>query len=52
MIDPLAEVVSLLQPRARYSKVVEGAGAWRVRRAESGQPFYCVVLDGACLLTV
>ena len=52
MIDPLAEVVSLLQPQARYSKLVEGAGAWRVRRSESGQPFYCVVLDGASLLTV
>lgn len=52
MIDPLAEVVSLLQPRARFSKVVGAAGAWRVRRAESGQPFYCVVMDGACRLAV
>ena len=52
MIDPLAEVVSLLQPQARFSKVVEAAGLWRVRRVESGQPFYCVVMDGACQLTV
>ncbi len=52
MIDPLAEVVSLLQPQARFSTVVEGAGAWRVRRSESGQPFYCVILDGGCQLTV
>jgi AraC-like DNA-binding protein len=52
MIDPLAEVVSLLQPQARFSKVVEGAGAWRVRRSESGQPFYCVILDGGCQLAV
>ena len=52
MIDPLAEVVALLQPQARFSKVVEAAGVWRVRRAESGQPFYCVVMDGACQLTV
>lgn len=52
MIDPLAEVVSLLQPQARFSKVVEAAGAWRVHRTESGQPFYCVVMDGACQLTV
>ena len=51
MVDPLAEVVTLLQPQARYSKVVGGAGSWRIRRAESGQPFYCVVLDGACRLT-
>ncbi len=52
MVDPLAEVVTLLQPQARYSKVVGGAGSWRIRRAESGQPFYCVVLDGACHLTL
>ncbi|SDH03712.1 MULTISPECIES: AraC family transcriptional regulator [unclassified Duganella] len=52
MIDPLAEVVTLLQPRARYSKVVSGAGAWRVRRSHAGQPFYCVVLEGVSQLTV
>ena len=51
MIDPLAEVVTLLQPRARFSKVVSGAGPWRVRRSHAGQPFYCVVLEGASLLT-
>ena len=52
MTDPLAEVVTLLQPQARFSKVVHAAGAWRVRRSESGQPFYCVILDGACRLEV
>lgn len=52
MIDPLAEVVGLLQPGARFSKVVAGAGAWRVRRAEAVLPFYAVVLEGGCQLTV
>ncbi len=52
MVDPLSEVVTLLQPRAAFSKVVGGAGRWRVRRAESGQPFYCVILEGSCRLTV
>jgi AraC-like DNA-binding protein len=52
MIDPLAEVVTLLQPQAPSSKVVGGAGPWRVRRAEAGQPFYCVILDGSCRLAV
>lgn len=52
MVDPLAEVVSLLQPRASVSKVVSGAGAWRIRRTDAGQPFYCVLLDGACRLAV
>jgi AraC-like DNA-binding protein len=52
VIDPLAEVVALLRPAARYSKVVAGAGAWRVRRADAGLPFYAVVLEGGCQLTV
>lgn len=52
MIDPLAQVVSLLQPSAAFSKITYGAGPWRVRRSEAGRPFYCVVLDGSCCLTV
>jgi AraC-like DNA-binding protein len=52
MIDPLAEVVTLLQPGAPFSKVVSGAGPWAVRRSEAGRPFYCVVLDGSCRLAV
>lgn len=50
MVDPLAEVVTLLQPGARFSKHVVGAGAWRVRRSDAGQPFYCAVLEGGCRL--
>jgi hypothetical protein len=52
MVDPLAEVVTLLQPAATASKVVGGAGHWRVRRSEAGQPFYCAILEGACRLRV
>ncbi|WP_460527252.1 AraC family transcriptional regulator [Chitinimonas naiadis] len=52
MIDPLAEVVTLLQPGAAFSKVVSAAGAWRVSRTEAGRPFYAVILDGTCCLTV
>ncbi len=51
MIDPLADVVGLLRPGVRYTKIVGAAGRWGVRRTETGQPSYCVVLDGACLLT-
>ena len=51
MVDPLAEIVTLLRPSATLSKVVGGAGRWRLRRTEVGQPFYCVVMDGACILT-
>ena len=52
MVDPLAEVVTLLQPTAQWSKRVSGAGAWRVHRSESGQPFYCAILAGGCRLEV
>jgi AraC-like DNA-binding protein len=52
MIDPLAEVVTLLQPGARHSKLVHGASPWRVRRSDFGEPFYCVVLDGGCRIVV
>jgi len=50
MSDPFADVVALLQPGAPFSKVVTGAGAWRVSRTEPGRTFYCAVLEGDCLL--
>lgn len=50
-IDPLADIVTLLQPAARFSKLVECAGEWRIRREATGEPFYCAILDGACLVT-
>jgi len=51
-VDPLAEVVTLLQPAARFSKLVEAAGAWRIRRDGTGEPFYCAVLQGRCRMSV
>ena len=48
--DPLADVVTLLQPAAPFSKLVTGAGRWAVRRTEFGQPFYCALLDGSSRL--
>jgi AraC-like DNA-binding protein len=52
MIDPLAEVVMLLQPQPGFSKVVSGAGPWRARRVRDARPFYCVVLEGSCRFDV
>lgn len=52
MVDPLAQVVALLQPGAPFSKLVSASGAWRVRRSETGRPFYCAVLEGTCCLSV
>lgn len=51
-IDPLADVVTLLQPTVRFSKLVECAGQWKIHRAGTGDPFYCAVLDGHCRVTV
>lgn len=42
----------LLQPTARFSKHVVGAGPWQVHRSDAGQPFYCVVLEGGCRLAL
>jgi len=50
--DPLTQVVGLLRPNASFSKLVVAAGAWAVRRSDEGRPFYCVVLDGSCRLSV
>jgi AraC-like DNA-binding protein len=52
MIDPLAQVVTLLQPRTPSSKIASGSGQWRVHRSEAGRPFYCAVLEGSCRLSV
>ncbi|OZI23565.1 AraC family transcriptional regulator [Bordetella genomosp. 9] len=52
MSDPLAEVVALLRPSARGSKLVEAAGDWRVVPPRAGEPFYCAVLEGQCCLAV
>jgi hypothetical protein len=52
MTDPLAEVVTLLQPRARFSKLVLGTSPWRISRSDSGQPFFCVILEGGCRIAI
>jgi AraC-like DNA-binding protein len=50
--DPLADVIALLRPSAVFSKVISGAGAWGVRYTAFGQPSFCTVLEGRCLLAV
>jgi AraC-like DNA-binding protein len=52
MVDPLAEVISLLKPRAVYSKVISGAGAWAIRYSAFGEPSFCTMLEGECVLAV
>jgi AraC-like DNA-binding protein len=52
MTDPLAEVITLLQPRAVASRLISGAGRWGVRYTAFGEPSFCAVLDGSCRLSV
>ncbi len=52
MPDPLAEIVSLLQPGALRSKIATGAGHWSVHREATGKPFYCILLEGTSRLAV
>lgn len=52
MTDPVAEVVSLLKPSPSISKLVSGGGSWLVERTELGNPFYCAVVEGRCLITI
>lgn len=50
MLDPLAQIVTLLQPSAPFSKRVSGAGRWRVCHDKLVRPYYCAILEGGCRL--
>ena len=52
MNDPLSEVITLLQPRAVFSRRISGAGRWGVRYSAFGHPSFCAVLEGSCRLAV
>lgn len=52
MSDPFSEIVSLLRPRAVFSKGISGAGRWAVRYSDFGQPSFCAVFEGRCLLAL
>ena len=47
MNDPLSEVISLLQPRAVFSRLISGAGRWGVRYSAFGEPSFCAILEGS-----
>ena len=52
MNDPLSEVITLLQPRAVFSRRISGAGRWGVAYSAFGHPSFCAVLKGSCRLAV
>ena len=51
MLDPLAQAIGLLRPRASFSKLVTATGNWAVRPPGT-EPFYLAVLDGGCVLSI
>ncbi|ANN67549.1 AraC family transcriptional regulator [Bordetella bronchialis] len=52
MADPLSSIITLLRPRTVFSKLISGAGRWGVRYSAFGEPSFCTVLEGSCLLKV
>lgn len=50
MADPLSEVISLLRPRAPFSKLAEASGPFRVHRDDLNEVFYCMLLAGRARL--
>lgn len=52
MIDPLSEIITLLRPRAVFTKSISGAGRWGVRYSDFGHPSFCTILEGDCRLAV
>jgi AraC-like DNA-binding protein len=52
MSDPLSQIITLLHPRAVFTKGISGAGRWGVRYSAFGHPGFCVVTEGHCRLAV
>lgn len=42
--------MSLLRPEAVLSKVITGGGTWSVRKPRYGDPAFCLMLEGSCVL--
>ncbi|HTN62092.1 MAG TPA: AraC family transcriptional regulator [Devosia sp.] len=51
-MEPLADVITLLRPRAVGSKIMRAAGRWALRRSRIEFAGYGLVLAGACWLAV
>ena len=48
--EPMEELMSLLRPEAVLAKVITGGGQWSVRKPRYGDPAFCLMLDGSCVL--
>jgi AraC-like DNA-binding protein len=47
---PMEVLMSLLRPEAVLSKIVTGGGDWSVRKPRYGDPAFCLMLQGSCVL--
>lgn len=52
MFDPLSDIITLLRPRAVFTRRIGGAGGWAVRYGDIGYPVFCTVIEGRCLLAI
>ena len=48
--EPIEELISLLRPEAVLAKIITGDGKWGVQKPRYGDPAFCLMLDGSCLL--
>ena len=48
--EPMEELMSLLRPEEVLAKIITGGGQWGVQKPRYGDPAFCLVLDGPCLL--
>ncbi|MDG4663623.1 AraC family transcriptional regulator [Mycobacterium sp. 236(2023)] len=46
----MEELMALLRPEAVLSKVITGGGQWSVRKPRYGDPAFCLMLEGTCVL--
>lgn len=51
-MEPLTDIITLLQPKAVLSKRISGAGKWSVRYEKFGNPSFALVLEGECWLAI
>jgi len=47
-MDPLSDVIALLQPSTAISKPIKGRGRWGVRYAAHDAPGFTIIIEGAC----
>jgi hypothetical protein len=49
-VEPMEELMSLLRPEALLAKVITGGGQWSIRKPRYGDPAFCLMLEGSCVL--